>query len=762
MRCFRRLAFARWVIPLAALVACEGILTPGNGEVDPDAVGLDVRPTNLTCTAFARPPSATGGGVTLAPAFPNMQFENGGQGVAIGLIRSRLGPNSPWRWFVVERDGDIWTFVDANASKTGLAVDGTTAVEQARLFFDLPVNVSIGGEAGLLAVAFDPEFHLRDDRNYIYLHYTTFPQNNVWRFRVMPDGNGGFVASDATEIFVTLSGGSNHWGGDMKFGPDGYLYLALGDGGNGMAAAGAQSLGRTRGKILRFDPRGGSPYAIPATNPYRANGSGTPYSLCNGAIDLTSRADPCPEVWSYGFRNPWRFSFDRQTGDLWVGDVGTQREEVNLVRSGENYGWPNCDGVLPTNACPPTQAGTAFIAPIAQFRQGSTVSVTGGYVYRGAELGTGYQGNYVFSEVYAGDILRILQPQQFVSTGPFRVTNTYEHPSESGFAILPRFTQVAGLSAPFLVSFAEDENGELYVVTFSGTVGQAIFRLTSQSAPPVDTVPAFLSQTGCVADNNPTQPASGLIPYALNAPFWSDGAEKYRWMALPEGARIQLEADGDFSFPTGAVLVKEFRLGGQRIETRLFVRHSDGGWAGYSYVWDDAQTNARKANAQGEDRVVGGQVWHYPSRAECLGCHTAPAGGTIGLETRQLARAMDYPNGRGADQLRTLNHIGLFTTALDRQAVTPFVDPFGSASVESRARTYLHSNCASCHRAGGELPNLHFDVSLTSTGLCGTHPFLARIASTDPVFRMPKGVRVPDAAGVSLLESWAATLGACP
>ncbi|MBL9016604.1 MAG: PQQ-dependent sugar dehydrogenase [Myxococcales bacterium] len=765
---------------LALVALCVGC----GGDDGPaiSATGLDTRPDNPTCRAPARPPIVSGGDITLQPAFPNMLF--GSNGPAIGMMRSRFGASGPVRTFVVDRLGVIWTFVDPRASKDGLAADGTTPVEKAEVFLDIPENVyGAGGEGGLLGAALDPEFGLRDDANYVYVHYTTYPTNKVVRFRIGRSGNAWTIL-ETTPIFQTGSGGGNHWGGDLKFGPDGYLYISLGDGGNGYTAADAQKLSWLRGKILRIDPRGQAGYVIPPGNPYRLSDpldlQSTPNPPCGG-LDrptLEARTAACPEIFASGFRNPWRMSFDRETQRLWVGDVGTAKEEIDLVVSGKNYGWTVCDGISPTATCPPTNTTSPYIAPIAQFRQGSSVSVTGGYVYRGTALGTALYGAYIFSEVYAGPIQIIDKPYEYVTqTGAFAVTNTYEHPAQtgSGVASLPRFRVVPSLSAPMLVSFAEDEAGELYAITFSDVKGQAIFKLVSSNGAPTDTIPMLLSETGCVDPNDVTRPSGGLVPYDLNAPFWSDGAEKTRYLAIPDGTTIKVGADGDWDFPNQSVLVKHFRVGGKLIETRLLVRHDDGGWAGYTYVWRDDQSDAERVPIEGESRVWGQDVWNYPSRSGCLACHGTKAGSSLGLETRQLNRVLHYEStDRNANQLDTLQHIGMFEAPMPRASeLDAFVDPFGTAGdLATRARTYLHTNCGQCHR-GDDTPNLHFDAGADHR-LCGTMPLFVPgspetsrltllLRDPDPTTRMPKGGGAKiDEAGVTLIEDWVRASEACP
>src|SRR5207249_1359813 len=151
-----------------------------------------------------------------------------------------------------------------------------------------------------------------------------------------------------------------------------------------------------------------------------------------------------------------------------------------------------------------------------------------------------------------------------------------------------------------------------------------------------------LSETGCVLASDATKPSSGIIPFAVNAELWSDGAAKQRWLALPNGTHISVGADGDFAFPIGTVLMKQFSLGGARVETRLFVRHADGEWGGYSYEWNDAQTDATLL-ASGKVKQVGAQSWTFPSRSDCLLCHTSAAGRALGPEVGQLNGSITYP-----------------------------------------------------------------------------------------------------------------------
>ena len=221
------------------------------------------------------------------------------------------------------------------------------------------------------------------------------------------------------------------------------------------------------------------------------------------------------------------------------------------------------------------------------------------------------------------------------------------------------------------------------------------------------------------------RPAAGLVPYGVNAPFWSDGATKERFLAVPDGTTITVGAgaEGHLELPNGSVLVKTFSLAGKRIETRLLVHHDDGGWAGYSYEWLDDQSDAVLLPSS-KRKKVGTQSWYFPARGECMLCHTEAAGRTLGLELGQLNGDLVYPStNRIANQLETLDHIKLFDAPLGKAAAQlPVIpSPTGSAPLDQRARAYLHTNCAQCHqpKGGGRGPmDLRFTTSASAVGAC--------------------------------------------
>jgi uncharacterized repeat protein (TIGR03806 family) len=251
-------------------------------------------------------------------------------------------------------------------------------------------------------------------------------------------------------------------------------------------------------------------------------------------------------------------------------------------------------------------------------------------------------------------------------------------------------------------------------------------------------IPLLLSQTGVFRDTPKRIANSGLIPYDLNAAFWSDGADKLRWIAVPKG-KIAFSPTGEWRFPAGTVFVKSFDLptdaapagAKRRLETRILVRDSEGGVYGVVYKWRadgsdaDLLTGSESeaipvVGIAGENRL---QTWYFPSRQDCLTCHTANAGGVLGVKTRQLNRSFTYQSGVTDNELRAWNRIGLFEPAIGEDAIRTFPSLAAandtSRSLEDRARSYLDANCAQCHRPGGTVANFdaRFDTPLADQAL---------------------------------------------
>ncbi len=711
------------------------------------AVGLTTRPNNTTCMSFDPPTSSTAS-LSLPRAFVSLSFSE-----PVALLQA---PGDSSRWFVVEKAGRVRVFAN-NAATTS-----TT------LFLDITSRITTAGEleAGLLGMAFDPNFGTGAGKNqYVYLFYSGAP-NSGYRLRSKVSRFQANAATTSVDVAteVSLLGldklESNHNGGQIAFGPDGLLYIGFGDGG-GDPNPQAQDDKYLFGKMIRIDTGGstaGVPYSIPADNPNAGN------ALCNA----TGRGNAnCPEVWARGLRNPWRWSFDKLNGRLWVGDVGWGSfEEVNIVTRGANYGWPLAEGNCTANC-------TGLTNPVYAVARGDGQSITGGYVYRGTQS-TDLLGQYIFADfgskmfgaVITGASAGTYTARQLIA--PF-----------SSNSIMPS-------------SFAEALDGELYALAFdTGFIHKLVFSAGSSGSGP--NVPALLSATGCTAGAGSVHlPAPGMVGYDINASFWSDNAVKQRYFALPNStASFTPDSGGDWTTPLRSVFRKDFRLAGQLVETRLFMRQSNGDWAGYSYEWNAGQTDATLVGAAGIEKSVAGQTWSYPSRSQCMQCHTSAAGFSLGLETQQMNRSTFYPQtGITAHQLTTLSapQIAMLTPPITDPTPLPRLsDPAGADSLDLRARAWLHTNCSMCHRPGGPTPltmNLQASVPLASTNTCGQDPargglglpnpkiiaaglpdssvLLARINSRDPAIQMPPiGSHVVDTAGVALLRAWITNLGTC-
>jgi uncharacterized repeat protein (TIGR03806 family) len=699
-------------------------------------VGLDQRPSNTTCLAPAR---ATGTlTIGVQRVFANLPAFS--QPVAI-----LQAPDDDTRWFVVQQGGVVRVF------------ENNAAVAVASTFVDIDdARLTSGGETGLLGMAFHPDF---PDDPRVYLSYTAPGPPLRSRISEFTSPDGGLTLNPASErIVLTINQPeSNHNGGGIAFGPDGFLYLGMGDGGGGNDQHGTigngQLLTTLLGKMIRIDIAAGANgmlYRIPGDNPFVGNAPcGT-----NG-----SGSANCPEIFAWGLRNPWRWSFDRQTDALWVADVGQNAlEEVNRVTRGGNYGWRCLEGTRNTNLCSSLPANA--IPPVAEYGRSVGVSVTGGYVYRGQAF-PALVGRYIFADVNSSRLFHIASDTQ------------------------PTLTVIGGLNTGLAItSFGEANDGELYAVDYGGG---GLYRITG-SGTGGSGVATQLSATGCVSAGDVRQPASGLIPYTPNAAFWSDGASKERWIALPNGQNITVGANGDWDFPNGTVLVKNFRLGNQLVETRHFMRHPDGVWAGYTYEWNTQQTDATLVTG-GKQVTVTGQPWIFPSEGQCLLCHTAAAGRSLGLENLQLAHEITYPQtGRTAHQLVTLNAINVLSPPVaNPTTLAPYPDPAGlSGTLGERARSYLHTNCGGCHRQGGPTPSnmdLRYSTALSATNACDVAPTLgnlgignarliapgdatrsvliARTNRRDASGMPPVGSAQVDAAGVTLLTNWVNSLASC-
>jgi len=461
-------------------------------------------------------------------------------------------------------------------------------------------------------------------------------------------------------------------------------------------------------------------------------------------------------------------SFDAVAGQLWVGNNGQdQWEQAFLIKPGENYGWSVMEGSHPFYP-KRTPGPTPIIRPTVEHSHAEFRSLTGGLIYRGRAFPE-LQGAYLYGDYSTGRIWaakhdgnRVVWNKE-IAQSPLKITG-----------------------------FFTDSQGELLICDYQPAGQGALYTLelmtvTQQSS----TFPRKLSESGLFDLVRRHQVVPGAIPYSVNAPFWSDGLSKERYIILPPGGKIGWTRNRGWNFPDQAVIIKSFgkeadvdgSLSRPWIETR-FLTKQQGEWFGYSYAWKEDQSDAELVGAGGMDRDLPMNVtptssnsaqpqrWHFPSRAECMVCHTRAANFVLGLSTVQMNKDHDYPSGVRDNQLRVLEHLGVMecdwpgearqklqeraqnkhltgaALAHYDQAVQPqanqrtprpsrrldqtpqsfpgLVNPYDSGKdLTLRARSWLHVNCSMCHvEAGGgnAQMELEFTTSLDKMRVIDTLP----------------------------------------
>lgn len=522
--------------------------------------------------------------------------------------------------------------------------------------------------------------------------------SRVSRFKVNPRPPYEVDLASETTIIDWPSDGHNGLG--MAFGLDGMFYVTSGDGtSDSDTNLRGQEMSHLTAKVLRIDvdhPDADRPYSVPKDNPF------------------VGRQGIAPETWAFGLRNPWRMTVDQRTGQLWVGNNGQDLwEQVYLIRKGENYGWSVYEGSYPFYLN--RELGPApHTKPTVEHHHSEARSLTGGVVLY-SEARPELQGTYIYGDHSTGKIWGV---------------------RHDGTAVTSHRELV---DTPFHISgFGINSRGDLLIADYAGNGEGGFYTLIP--SPPSDSFASFprtLSETGLFQSvpGHIVQPA--LIAYQVNAPLWSDGADKVRFLALPgEAPRIDIpENNRGWILPNETVAVKSFAIemtegdpGSKRwIETRLLTKQQNE-WFGYSYRWNGEQTDATLVATEGLDETLTiktaegtrQQSWHYPSRAECMVCHSRAAGFVLGLSTGQMNRDfVPEPSAKSAaagdlskeaapgiareNQLATLARLGLLKLEKPPEEHEQLVDPFDETKpLDQRARSYLHANCANCHvEAGG-------------------------------------------------------------
>ncbi len=693
--------------------------------------------TTSRVTGSPNPPAP----LVVERVFPGIKFENPVDFTAL--------PGGD-RWIVADQSGRVWAF-----RATPDATERESVLDWPKLHKP---------SSGILGFTFHPDFA---KNRFVFINYNEpgpQPDGAVISRFTFSSLNPPVIDPASERVIIRWRAGG-HNGCTLAFGPDGFLYFSTGDAANpdppDMPYSTGQDISDLMSSVIRIDvnrTEGTNNYAVPKDNPFLK----TP-----GAR---------PEVWAFGFRNPFRMSFDRATGDLWVGDVGWEQwEMVYRVARGGNYGWPITEGPN-TRVRTDVKPGPGPILPsVVSIPHSEGASVTGGQVYHGKKFPK-LKGAYIFGDWETGKFWALRHKNgQLVSNDELCKTT-----------LKP-------------VCFAADRDGELLILDYNG----GLYRFAPNTAPPANLAfPRRLSETGIFADVKALAPAPGVAPYAPIAPMWNDGAVAKHHLAIPGDGFIattnarQIISGKMWYFPTDTVFARTLTLdlkkgddaSARRIETQLL--HFDGQqWNPYSYRWNAAQTDADLVAGEGgndtftvtDTSAPGGRreiPWRFHSRAECLRCHNAWSGETVSFNFLQLNATA--PDG----ELRRLEKLGLLVATNAPKTQAALVNPHDTTKpLEDRARSWLHANCAACHRngAGGAVPaHLNVDKKLTDLRVLDAKPIrgdfgltdarviaagrpyssalLWRIA-TEGAGHMPAiGSRMVDERGMKLVRDWVGSL----
>lgn len=613
------------------------------------------------------------------------QFKFGRIGTILPVPATR--PGAEERLLLIEIEGAVWTFPnrpDAPAPERML---------------DLPQHFR--QRTHTYALAFHPRY---PEVPHVYVLYNRVQpkpaENVVARFTV---GAGALPVIDPGSEQVLLRWPSDgHNGGDVLFGPDGFLYVSVGDRSKpGDPENFGQRVDVISGGVLRLDVDRAAPghaYSVPADNPF---------------VGLPGVR---PEFWAYGLRNPWRMAL-APTGELWVGDNGDDSwESIQLVRKGRNYGWSVFEGSHPFKRNRALAGPTPHLTPpVIEFSHAEARSIIGGFVYRGSKHPS-LAGQYLFGDFVTGSVWAF----QWDGTAP------------------QQFRRIADTRGQ-MIAFGTDRNGEILMSRNDGEIHR--LKAAPPTVVPTAKFPERLSETGLFGATDRHQPAPGVVPYEINAEMWSDGARARRLLAVAGWQTVTVDAAGEgrWNLPDGSAVARTLELptsaGPRRVETQVMYR-GRGAWRFYTYAWNEAQTDAELIPEAGEERAISGlarRTWRFAGRGECAVCHTAQTNFTIGLSLAQLNRDADFSGlGRRVEnQIAALAEVGLLKPL-------PAAPPGGlprktapadlSQPLESRARAYLDINCAHCHRLGGVGGRAAFQLAesipLNRAGLVNGQPLV--------------------------------------
>lgn len=669
---------------------------------------------------------------TTRNAFPNLTFTD-------ALWMQQIPGSS--ELVVLEKGGKIHRFPN----------DAGVTPAQRTVVLDIADRIQIADEIGLLRMVFHPKFGdaASPFRNDVFLCYSHRPAGtpastatSMWRisrFKWVPASQTIDPASEEV-LIQQFDPHGWHNGGALAFDNNGYLLITCGDGGTNHQSGAWLDQGFFSG-VLRIDvdnnPERSHPIrrqprqtlSMPAKYPASFTQG---YGIPNDNPWISTSGSSLEEFYALGLRSPHSAFYDPVGGDLWIGDVGsTQFEEINRLAKGANYGWPYIEGLV--------RSGNNFsligIETAPYFAYDRTVGgcVIGGLRYRGDRWSNQLGGKILFADNGRGTLHALT-------------------PSAPGApAAHQMLTADLGSATYFGISnLATDSAGNIYALKLNGAGKDgATIRILDRPAPLPDP-PSLLSQTGLFDDTTALIPSPALVSYEVASPLWSDGALKRRWIALPnDGVRDQSKEKigysptNNWSFPEGTIMVKHFEIPldarnpalVKRLETRVMVCFSGYRKYGLTYRWNEQGTDAtlisggeqESFDVIDEDGATRRQLWSYPSRANCMECHTDSSGQSLGLRSHQISRLVAPPGGGPpVNQLALFNQENMFHYNVTEEYIqrTAPAKPINDETIplEHRVRSYLDTNCAHCHQpgTGANFFDARLQTPLKAQGLVNT------------------------------------------
>lgn len=723
--------FLRCLLPLVATF----------GSAFPSAQAQLTRQANTTLAFPADLPSATG--YTAENAFGSLTFSQ--------PMYTTFPQGETNRLFVAQRGGQIRVVQNLAAPTNALYLNLTSLLSTGQ-------TLRTDGENGFLSLAFHPNFATNRT---LFVYFSIDVGGTLYqRLHQVTVSDATAVPATITQhkpLLTILDRFTNHNGGSLNFGPDGYLYLSMGDEGDGNDSQNnarfinhfrrttAPIVHRTGfwGQLIRIavevDPVG-QPGVFPpntaAPNTHIQNSTTFPSAVHAGNYRVpldnpfhgytrwhSQTIDPATvrtEIFATGLRNPFRWSFDPLTGRIFLADVGQGiYEEVNIINKGDDLGWSWREGLHAFGSAPryPDSNGTTTppAAPQPGDPPGTGFSPKSPiYEYDHTDDGSGNDAVISGSSITGGIVYRGSRLSELYGKYLFADYNsgrvaalTENNGTWTGQRLISNDNG--------FVHFGYDpRNNDALICDLNENIIKRLVRSGTTGTPP----PATLSAAGIFSDLTNLTPNPGIVPYEPNVPYWSDYAQKSRWFSIKNlTSTVGFSADGNWTFPAGMVWVKHFDFDlergnpatRRRLETRVLVKTATDIY-GLSYKWENVQSgtqaNATLIAEDGESFAIPGsspaQTWRFPSRSECKACHTVAGGLALSFNTRQLNRAHIY-NALNQNQIAALSGAGYFSSPVSNVANLPALaradDP--NASLEWKVRSYLAANCAQCHQPGG-------------------------------------------------------------